>query len=87
MVSYLAALGLILTTQASLNPYCSGEWSRTVVSNVNGVINIVLILIVVDNGLVLLMVHSGFCMRKVSLNPYCSGQWSRTGGAPVLASF
>ena len=64
--------------QQCLNPYCSGQWSRTgiVVSNVNGVIN-VLILIVVDNGLV---PFDGFAQQvdAASLNPYCSGQWSRT---------
>ena len=38
---------------ASLNPYCSGQWSRTI--NVTRILSqaCVLILIVVDNGLVL----------------------------------
>ena len=37
----------------------------------------VLILIVVDNGLVL--IFTSIIMKKVvSLNPYCSGQWPRT---------
>ena len=38
----------------------------------------VLILIVVDNGLVLIVKVSVLLLIK-GLNPYCSGQWSRTG--------
>ena len=37
----------------------------------------VLILIVVDNGLVLLVSNSDEYL-KIGLNPYCSEQWSRT---------
>ena len=40
-------------------------------------VQLVLILIVVDNGLV----HAGMILKKKisdCLNPYCSGQWSRT---------
>ena len=37
----------------------------------------VLILIVVDNGLVLLK-RNLYKVSKDCLNPYCSGQWSRT---------
>ena len=37
----------------------------------------VLILIVVDNGLVLLII-SLITLEIISLNPYCSGRWSRT---------
>ena len=36
-----------------LNPYCSGQWSRTVEPFKNVRLCLVLILIVVDNGLVL----------------------------------
>ena len=40
----------------SLNPYCSGQWSRTLEKMLKQDINeAVLILIVVDNGLVLLV--------------------------------
>ena len=35
-----------------LNPYCSGQWSRTVNEGTNDLADDVLILIVVDNGLV-----------------------------------
>ena len=40
-------------------------------------INFVLILVVVDNGLVH---RNSRCLATlcVGLNPYCSGQWSRT---------
>ena len=38
-----------------LNPYCSGQWSRTLEKAVDRVKQDVLILIVVDNGLVLLV--------------------------------
>ena len=54
--------GLVLTNamfdgfkrnvDTSLNPYCSGQWSRTLDNDTNKVIAKVLILIVVDNGLV-----------------------------------
>ena len=37
----------------SLNPYCSGQWSRTAETSNEDAIPEVLILIVVDNGLVL----------------------------------
>ena len=44
-------LGLI--NMPSLNPYCSGQWSRThMTGNMNPLNFVVLILIVVDNGLV-----------------------------------
>ena len=35
-----------------LNPYCSGQWSRTINFMLNPLKLLVLILIVVDNGLV-----------------------------------
>lgn len=38
----------------SLNPYCSGQWSHTMKISVKGGGNLVLILIIVDDGLVLL---------------------------------
>ena len=38
----------------------------------------VLILIVVEDGLVLLLVTELKNVEMVSLNPYCSGRWSRT---------
>ena len=37
----------------------------------------VLILIVVDNGLVLIDIYNADNIN-ISLNPYCSRQWSRT---------
>ena len=61
-----------------LNPYCSGQWSRTqatIFLKTSG--TIVLILIVVDNGLVRNRLP-GENLEKHGLNPYCSGQWSRT---------
>ena len=39
---------------------------------------IVLILIVVDNGLVLVESFANELVMPLSLNPYCSGQWPRT---------
>ena len=36
-----------------LNPYCSGQWSRTFIKAVLRTVITVLILVVVDNGLVL----------------------------------
>ena len=61
----------------SLNPYCSGQWSRTKYTDINGIRITVLILIVVDNGLVL-MIMMFLIVLIECLNPYCSGQWSRT---------
>ena len=62
----------------SLNPCCSGRWSRTRHSSgCNGCSSCVLILVVVDNGLVL-GINGGWDTFTISLNPCCSGQWSRT---------
>ena len=61
----------------SLNPYCSGQWSRTDYEFMVIEVEAVLILIVVDNGLVLDAVEATI-LDLESLNPYCSGQWSRT---------
>ena len=63
----------------SLNPYCSGQWSRTrhLENKMTTSLISVLILIVVDNGLVQLW-EDVLKILIVSLNPYCSGQWSRT---------
>ena len=62
----------------SLNPYCSGRWSRTLENYVRfKEKRRVLILIVVEDGLVqdkTQIIHNS----KQSLNPYCSGRWSRT---------
>ena len=62
----------------SLNPCCSGQWSRTSETFLCYVKrNRVLILVVVDNGLVL-AVSFPDSVELTSLNPCCSGQWSRT---------
>ena len=54
MVSYAPILVGVGFTKDGLNPYCSGQWSRTVYNNVKiDNFDTVLILIVVDNGLVL----------------------------------
>ena len=71
-----------------LNPYCSGQWSRTTREATPEEIRMrVLILIVVDNGLVLTNAMFDGFKRNVdtSLNPYCSGQWSRTLMTKLLA--
>ena len=78
MVSYVTSKGRRVAWNASLNPYCSGRWSRTSFSNSfkrNSCS--VLILIVVEDGLVLQLLLSS-SKYVVSLNPYCSGRWSRT---------
>ena len=84
--------GLVLTGhwstiagQLSLNPYCSGQWSRTSLSSAIELKGDVLILVVVDNGLVLFQ-GSFYPQRTKSLNPCCSGQWSRTFNASQLCS-
>ena len=51
MVSHMMYL-MIFTLICSLNPYCSGRWSRTHDEFNKRVEKYVLILIVVDNGLV-----------------------------------
>ena len=62
----------------SLNPCCSGQWSRTSETFLCYVKrNRVLILVVVDNGLVRLLITIEICIID-RLNPCCSGQWSRT---------
>ena len=64
-------------SDVSLNPCCSGQWSRTgILLKLLKKQEIVLILVVVDNGLVL-AVKAGK-KSLPSLNPCCSGQWSRT---------
>ena len=82
MVSYLSPLiqmrYLPISSWFCLNPYCSGQWSRTeLFSSALCASTRVLILIVVDNGLVLCVLQKVRCTIS-SLNPYCSGQWSRT---------
>ena len=53
MVSYLIKPSLAGYKWEGLNPYCSGQWSRTSIKTAHYFsINLVLILIVVDNGLV-----------------------------------
>ena len=61
-----------------LNPYCSGQWFRTASGATMCFFACgVLILIVVDNGFVL-MHEQGENSNSIGLNPYCSGQWFRT---------
>ena len=63
---------------SSLNPCCSGQWSRTIYLLIFKIRRTyVLILVVVDNGLVHIAVSASQLTRR-SLNPCCSGQWSRT---------
>mgnify|MGYP007015382370 CR=1 FL=1 len=76
MVSHMMYL-MIFTLICSLNPYCSGRWSRTHDEFNKRVEKYVLILIVVDNSLVPREME-GIHASMASLNPYCSGQWPRT---------
>ena len=77
MVSYIGEVLAHSVALMGLNPYCSGQWSRTYVEINTYYDENVLILIVVDNGLV---PRYGLEAQVTnSLNPYCSGQWSRTG--------
>ena len=76
MVSYIGEVLAHSVALMGLNPYCSGQWSRTYVEINTYYDATVLILIVVDNGLV---PRYGLEAEVTnSLNPYCSGQWSRT---------
>ena len=62
----------------SLNPYCSGIWSRSVSEeHPDSDCSCVLILIVVEYGLGVLSVLVKD-ISVASLNPYCSGIWSRS---------
>ena len=36
----------------SLNPYCSGQWSRTYIIKLNAIVLAVLILVVMEDGLI-----------------------------------
>ena len=78
MVSYTENLKKQLAELNGLNPCCSGQWSRTFPDSVELTTRqMVLILVVVDNGLVpsnLLRFNGIYSC----LNPCCSGQWSRT---------
>ena len=61
----------------SLNPCCSGRWSRTRKGCSSCDESEVLILVVVDDGLV--HHHQELKMKVLKrLNPCCSGRWSRT---------
>ena len=53
MVSYIGEVLAHSVALMGLNPYCSGQWSRTYVEINTYYDENVLILIVVDNGLVL----------------------------------
>ena len=56
MVSYLVKKKPVMVLAISLNPYCSGQWTRTHARQKrNASARKVLILIVVDNGLVQIM--------------------------------
>ena len=78
MVSYKLLACTHSSLVRGLNPYCSGRWSRTYDKIVEiNVKNVVLILIVVEDGLVPINSVSEVG-RYTSLNPYCSGRWSRT---------
>ena len=52
MVSYCCQ-HQVSPSKGCLNPYCSGQWPRTHASNSLLSLHLVLILVVVDNGLVL----------------------------------
>ena len=53
MVSYSLVRTKLATSLMSLNPCCSGQWSRTrVMKTIKVNLRVVLILVVVDNGLV-----------------------------------
>ena len=62
----------------SLNPYCSGIWSRSIAQKCWKLMyQNVLILIVVEYGLGEVdELPNG--LTSASLNPYCSGIWSRS---------
>ena len=59
-----------------LNPCCSGRWSRTFKKLKAAKFKTVLILVVVDDGLVLVLLVPALC--RISLNPCCSGRWTCT---------
>ena len=62
----------------SLNPCCNGRWSRTPEKLKDAVKEVfVLILVVMEDGLVLLS-QSLLSVMKMGLNPCCNGRWSRT---------
>ena len=65
--------------EKSLNPCCSGRWSRTDYENFSQQRwHCVLILVVVEDGLVLLKTSMMLGTSGTSLNPCCSGRWART---------
>ena len=69
---------LMCVLSQSLNPYCSGRWSRTEAKKIKKEHKLaVLILIVVEDGLVHLDADD-VKTERTGLNPYCSGRWSRT---------
>ena len=69
-----------------LNPYCSGRWSRTPLNVPLYLLIQVLILIVVEDGLVLILLCMwGHC--RLRLNPYCSGRWSRTATMWIIVAW
>ena len=71
-------------SEMSLNPCCSGRWSRSCRQKKDIVIIVeVLILVVVEDGL---GARSTWCLVwwNRSLNPCCSGRWSRRAGQPQI---
>ena len=77
MVSYLSATRVSGQWVVSLNPYCSGRWSRTEKFDEFTAHMWVLILIVLEDGLVHAQ-RAALDAADHGLNPYCSGRWSRT---------
>ena len=77
-----------LTNICSLNPCCSGRWSRTDnYCDDENYDTIVLILVVVEDGLVLMEKNLVFNDTLTGLNPCCSGRWSRTRPYKTLLIF
>ena len=78
MVSYMRFVCVLRVLLLSLNPCCSGRWSRTGIGNyLSCLVFYVLILVVVEDGLVH-MHQEPQCVSLPGLNPCCSGRWSRT---------
>ena len=80
--------GLVLTNamfdgfkrnvDTSLNPYCSGQWSRTLMTKLLAKVRKCLNPYC-SGQWSRTTVFAGKTCKECGLNPYCSGQWSRPG--------
>ena len=78
MVSYTISFTREFQPAGSLNPYCSGQWSRTHEEGTGGAPTLAGLNPYCSGQWSRTYVSQMLTQISTGLNPYCSGQWSRT---------